>query len=202
MMVTAVERLDKKRSRVLFDQDLALVLYPQDLRQFSLAEGSELSEEAYERLLGQVLKPRARERLLKTLMISDKTERELIDLLHREGYPQEVVEDAVGMVKKHHYIDDEAYGSRYVQPQGKKKSRSQLIFAMQKKGFSRELIDELLEEHPVNEEEQMEKYLAQKGIDTGENLSREEYRKLAAKLARKGYSYEAISRVLRGPSLF
>ena len=45
MMVTAVERLDKKRSRVLFDQDLALVLYPQDLRQFSLAEGSELSEE-------------------------------------------------------------------------------------------------------------------------------------------------------------
>ena len=102
MMVTAVERLDKKRSRVLFDQDLALDLYPQDLRQFSLAEGSELSEEAYERLLGQVLKPRARERLLKTLMISDKTERELIDLLHREGYPQEVVEDAVGMVKKHH----------------------------------------------------------------------------------------------------
>ena len=108
----------------------------------------------------------------------------------------------MGMVKKHHYIDDEAYGSRYVQSQGKKKSRSQLIFAMQKKGFSRELIDELLEEHPVNEEEQMEKYLAQKGIDTGENLSREEYRKLAAKLARKGYSYEAISRVLRGPSLF
>lgn len=202
MTVTAIERLDKKRSRVLLDQDLALVLMPQDLRRFSLEEGSELSEEAYGKLIGEVLKPRARERLLKTLMLSDKTEKQLVDLLKREGYPREVIEDAVGMVKKHHYIDDEAYGSRYARTQGRKKSRRQLICDMQKKGFSRELIDELLEENPVNEQEQIEKYLAQKGIAAGEELSREAYEKLAAKLARKGYSYEAITRGLKGPSLF
>lgn len=202
MMVTAIERLDKKRSRVLLDQDLALVLYHQDLRQFSLAEGSELSEEAYERLLNQVIKPRARERLLKTLMVSDKTEKQLTDLLRREGYPESAVEDALEMVKKYHYIDDGAYGSRYAQTQGKKKSRKQLICDMQKKGFSKEIIDEVLEEHPVNEGEQIEKYLAQKGISPGEDLSREEYMKLAARLARKGYSYDAITQALQGESLY
>lgn len=198
MTVIAVERLDKKRSRVLFDEGLALVLYPQDLRQFSLAEGSELSEEAYTKLVNRILKPRARERLLKTLMVSDKTEKQLRDLLKREGYPESVIEDAVGMVKEYHYIDDEAYGSRYVQSQGKKKSRRQLVCAMQKKGFSRDLIDDLLEENPVNEQEQIEQYLAQKGISVGDALSREEYAKLAAKLARKGYSYDAIAQALQG----
>ena len=44
MIVTSIEKLDKKRSRVLLDQDLALVLYPGDLRKFSLMEGSELSK--------------------------------------------------------------------------------------------------------------------------------------------------------------
>lgn len=198
MMVLSIERLDKKRSRVLLDQNLALVLMPQDLRRFSLEEGSELSEEAYKGLIDGVLKPRARERLLKTLLLSDKTERQLEELLEREGYPREVIEDAVGMVKKHHYIDDKAYGSRYAQAEGKKKSRRQLICAMQKKGFSRELIDELLEENPVNEQEQIENYLAQKGI-AREELGREECRKLAAKLARRGYSYEAITCALKEP---
>lgn len=202
MIVTAIERLDKKRSRVLLDEDLALVLYPQDLRQFALVEGGELSEEAYAKLVSCVLKPRARERLLKALMVSDKTEKQLRELLKREGYPEGVVEDAVGMVKGHHYLDDEAYGSRYVQSQGKKKSRKQLICDMQKKGFSRELIDELLEENPVNEREQIEKYLAQKGISVGDGLSREEYAKLAAKLARKGYSYDAIAQALQGQSFY
>ncbi len=202
MIVTSIEKLDKKRSRVLLDQDLALVLYPGDLRKFSLMEGSELSKEAYERLLNQVIKPRARERLLKTLMVSDKTEKQLDDLLRREGYPADAIEDALEMVKKYHYIDDEAYAKRYIASQGKRKSRRQLMADMQKKGFDRDVIDKLLRENPVDEQAQIERYLAQKGITAGEELSREDYGKLTGRLARKGYSYESISKVLKREPFF
>lgn len=202
MIVTSIEKLDKKRSRVLLDQDLALVLYPGDLRKFSLMEGSELSEEAYGRLLNQVIKPRARERLLKTLMVSDKTEKQLDDLLRREGYPADAIEDALEMVKKYHYIDDEAYAERYIASQGKRKSRRQLMADMQKKGFDRDVIDKLLRENPVDEQAQIERYLAQKGITAGEELSREDYGKLTGRLARKGYSYESISKVLKREPFF
>ena len=118
-------------------------------------EGSELSKEAYERLLNQVIKPRARERLLKTLMVSDKTEKQLDDLLRREGYPADAIEDALEMVKKYHYIDDEAYAERYIASQGKRKSRRQLMADMQKKGFDRDVIDKLLRENPVDEQAQI-----------------------------------------------
>ena len=202
MIVTSIEKLDKKRSRVLLDQDLALVLYPGDLRKFSLMEGSELSKEAYERLLNQVIKPRARERLLKTLMVSDKTEKQLDDLLRREGYPADAIEDALEMVKKYHYIDDEAYAERYIASQGKRKSRRQLMADMQKKGFDRDVIDKLLRENPVDEQAQIERYLAQKGITAGGELSRGGYGKLTGRLARKGYSYESISKVLKREPFF
>lgn len=199
MMVVSIEKLDQKRSRVLLDQDLALILYPQDLRRFSLMEGSELGEETYRKLVNQVLKPRARERLLKILTVSDKTEKQLRDLLQREGYPEEVTEDALTMVKTYHYIDDEAYARRYIASQGKKKSSRQLMADMQKKGFSRELTEELLRENPVDEQEQIERYLVQKGISFGDDIDQEAYRKLMGKLARKGYSYDAITQVLPKP---
>lgn len=197
MTVTSVVRLDKKRSRVVLDEEVSLVLYPSDMRQFGIAEGKELSEDSYAALLESVLKPRARERVLRVLTVSDKTEKQLEDLLGREGYPKEVLEDAIAMVKQYRYIDDEAYGRRYVEQQGKKKSRKQLAFDMQKKGFSRELIDEVLARQPIDEVKQIKAFLRQKGIVPGERLDKEQYTKLVGRLARKGYSCEAIMQAIR-----
>ncbi|MCI8949257.1 MAG: regulatory protein RecX [Lachnospiraceae bacterium] len=200
-MVVSVVRLDQKRSRVLFDQDLALVLYPEDIRKFSIREGRELTEEDYERLLNQVLKPRAKERVLKTLMVSDKTEKHLRKLLQREGYPKEAVEASISMALSYRYIDDSAYAARYLESCGKKKSRRQLMWDMQKKGFSNELVQELLREHPVDEKEQIRSLLEKKGYCPGEKLDQKTYGKFAGMLARKGYSYEAVSAVLKESSL-
>ncbi|MDO5349418.1 MAG: regulatory protein RecX [Lachnospiraceae bacterium] len=199
MVITSVVSLDKKRSRVLLDQDLALVLYPGDLQQFHIEEGGELEEVQYRILVDTVLKPRARERVLRTLQLSDRTERELESLLKREGYPNEVTADAIAMVKRYHYIDDQAYGERYVEDKSRRKSRKQLIADMQKKGFSRELIDDLLEEHPIDEKEQIRVILEKKGYHPGDELDRQQYGKLAGMLARKGYSYDLISEALRAP---
>lgn len=199
MVITSIMSLDKKRSRVLLDQDLALVLYPGDLQQFHIEEGGDLEESRYRALMDTVLKPRARERVLRTLQVSDKTEKELENLLRREGYPEEAVADAIAMVKRYHYVDDQAYGERYVEDKSRRKSRRQLVFDMQQKGFSKDLIDELLEEHPIDEKEQIRAILEKKGYHPGDELDRQQYGKLAGMLARKGYSYDSISQVLREP---
>lgn len=197
MLVTSIVSLDKKRCRVLLDQDLALVLYPGELHQFHIKEGGQLSEAGYRTLVEEILKPRARERVLRTLQISDKTEKELVYLLRREGYPEDAVEDAVAMVKRYHYIDDEAYGQRYLEDRSRRKSRRQLICDMQRKGFSKELIDELMEDHPIDEKAQIYALLEKKGYHPGDPLDRQQYGKLAGMLARKGYSYDSIAEALR-----
>ncbi len=202
MVITSIVSLDQKRSRVLLDQDLALVLYSGDLHQFHMAEGRELTQETYESLVEQVLKPRARERVLKALQVSDKTRWELISLLSREGYPEEVREDAVSMAEKYRYVDDRAFGERYVEGRGQRKSRKRLISDMQKRGFDQELVKELLAAHPVDEERQIRDILEKKGICPEQIRDKKEWGRVAGMLARKGYSYEAVSRVFRNMEAF
>lgn len=202
MMVTSILYLDKRRSRVLLDQETALVLYPADLRQFHIEEGRELSEESYRLLVENVLRPRAWERTLRALQVSDKTEKELRELLHREGYPKEAIQEAVTRAEHYHYIDDRAYGLRYVEYRRGKKSQRQLRTEMQKKGFAKELVEELLEAYPVDEKEQVRLLLEKKGFHPGDALDGKQYSRLAGMLARKGYPYAIITEVLGCPSAF
>ena len=95
MLVTSVTAIDKRRSRVVLDEEEAVILYGSDLSRFGIREGAPLDETVFAELLEKVLKPRARERILKALQVSDKTEQELRRLLAREGYPKDAVEDAL-----------------------------------------------------------------------------------------------------------
>lgn len=196
MTVTAVQYLDKRKSRVLLDQEIALILYPADLRQFHIEEGGELPEESYRLLVETVLKPRAWERTLRTLQVSDKTEKELQELLRREGYPEEAVREALTRALAHHYIDDRAYGLRYVEQRGGKKSSRQLRAEMERKGFAESLVEELLEEHPVDEAEQARQLLEKKGFRPGDELDEKQYLRSVRMLARRGYPYGVIREVL------
>ncbi|MCI9102109.1 MAG: regulatory protein RecX [Lachnospiraceae bacterium] len=197
MMVLSVTSLDRKRSKVLFDQGLALILHPGELKAFHIEEGRELSREGYEALVSKALLPRAKERVLRALMVSDKTEEQLQNLLSREGYPVEAKEAAIAMAKEYGYVDDEAYGARYVESQAGRKSRRQLALDMQRKGFSHSLVQELLDGCPIDEEAQIRAILEKKGYRPEDRLDWKTLGKLAGMLARKGYSYEAIGGVLK-----
>lgn len=194
--IIRVDALDQKRFRVALDGMEGLVLYGGELSRFGIREGALLAEEAYEELLDTVIKPRARERLLRALQVSDKTEQELRLLLAREGYPREAAEDAIAMAYRYHYIDDEAYALRYVEQVGKKKSRRQLSAQMQRKGFPREIIERLLEEYPLDEKAQIQALLEKKGLRPGEKADDRQYARLMAMLARRGYSWQQISEAM------
>lgn len=196
MLVTSVTAIDKRRSRIVLDEEEAVILYGSDLSRFGIREGAPLDETVFAELLEKVLKPRARERILKALQVSDKTEQELRRLLAREGYPKDAVEDALAMVQRYHYIDDEAYALRYLEQEGKKKSRRQLAVQMQRKGFSRDLIQQLLEDYPLDERGQIRELLEKKGFRPGEPPDGKQYARLTAMLARRGYSYEQISEAM------
>lgn len=202
MMVTAIVDLDRRRRRVLLDRETELILYPADLRQYHIEEGEDLPEESYRQILETVLKPRAWERTLRSLQVSDKTKEELRRLLRRDGYPEEAIQDAVARAEQYHYIDDEAYAMRYLECKSGKKSRRQIRQKMQEKGFPKELVDTLLEEHPVDEREQILKLLEKKGFHPGDELDEKSYSRSAGMLARKGYPYAIITEILGRPKAF
>lgn len=197
MIVAEIVPMDKRRSKVILEDDFALVLYRGEIRKFGIEEGKPLSEETYQEILQKVLLKRARERVLFLLKSSDKTEQELRQKLKDGGYPQEAADYAIDFLKDHNFINDQDYGRRYVESNLVRKSQRQIQYELQKKGLDKEMIREIFEEQPVDEEAQIRAYVKKKRLKP-EEMDFKERNKVMSALGRRGFSYDVISRVLGG----
>ncbi len=138
---------------------------------------------------------KAREKAVYYLQFSGKTEYELRKKLAEQEFSPASVDSAIEFVKKYRYLDDEDYARRFVERNGNKKSRKQMVFELTQKGISRDILNLVLEEMEVNEEAQIIALLTKKNY-SGEDAAREEKQKISAYLARKGFSYDSISAAL------
>lgn len=196
MRVTSVTPVDKRKCKVFLEEGFAFVLYRGELEQYGIREGEELEEETYRRILTETLMGRAKERSLYLLGACAKTESWMRRKLSQAGYPAEAVDYALDFLKEYRYIDDKAYAESFIRSAGRAKSRRQIIFDLQQKGVSKELITAALEEYPMDEEEGA-RALVIKRMKGKTGISRQEKGRLAGYLGRKGYSFDVINRVLR-----
>ena len=97
------------------------------------------------------------------------------------------------------YLSDERFAQMYVQFKGQKKSRKQIELFLQKKGISRELIDQACEEYyGQNEDSELEQILVQMRRKAAGKLplSYEEKMKLMGSFYRKGFQSDSIKKAL------
>ena len=88
----------------------------------------------------------ARDKGLYYLQFSSKTENEMRKKLEEQGFSDEAVEDAILFLKRYRYLDDEAYASRYLERNRKKKSVRQMKYELRQKGIADKIIEAVLEE--------------------------------------------------------
>lgn len=141
-------------------------------------------------------KKTARECALYMLERFDRTEQEVRSKLKEKEYPREEIDKVLVFLKEYNFIDDAEYARKYIRVCSAKKSIRKMRFDLEKKGVAKELIAAALEEQPVDEEEQILRLLEKKGFPPGTCMDAAAYQKLAGSLARKGYSYQLIRRVL------
>ena len=185
----------KTRSKVLFEEGLALMLYNSELQKFCIREGSDVSEETYRKVILPMLAKRAKERLVFILKSSDKPEAELRRKLKEGCYPEETIEEAITWAKSKHYVDDTRYVETYLRYHAEGKSRKKLMYDLQAKGLDRNLITNMLDEMEVDEDSQIEAELAKRHYT--HDMDSKEKQKIIAALTRKGYSWNAISSHVR-----
>ena len=128
MFVTEIRPLNKKKSRILFDDGEDLVLYNGEIRASRIKEQEELPDEVYEKLAGEVLTKRAKHRAMYLLLRQMRTKKELEDKLRKDGYPERAIEEAVSYVESFHYIDDRAYVEQYLAGSGAKKGKKAVLW--------------------------------------------------------------------------
>ena len=127
----------------------------------------------------------------------DRTESNLREKLRMNGYPQELVDEAVDYVKRYHYIDDRRYAENYVRFHQGQKSAARLKMDLMRKGVSKDLIEQALsQEYQSDERKMIEQILQKKGYFSGEKLPAEQ-RRMYGYLLRRGYKSSDILHVMK-----
>lgn len=200
MVVTDIVELDKKRSKIYIDGELAFVLYKGELRDYSIREGQELPATNYQDIINVVLPKRCKLRAMNLLQKKDYTEKQLRDKLSEGLYPTEIVDDAIRYVKAYHYLDDERYARDYITYHMSIRSRNRIIQDLSGKGISKDIFMPIVEELYMEEDsdietEQIRKLLAKKHYDP-EQADFKEKQKIMAFLMRKGFQITDIKRAM------
>lgn len=200
LLVTAVEPLDKNRSKIYLDQEFAFVLYKGELRLFHITVGSELSEGDYGKIMSEILPTRAKKRAMNLLMKREYTECRLYEKLREGEYPEHIIREALDYVKSFRYVDDERYALDFISNQAEDRSRRRMEQDLLARGISGEIIQRAFEKWQEvggeQDETAMMHRLLQKRHFHPETASREERERTAQFLIRKGFSWEKVRQVL------
>lgn len=187
----------QKRFRIQLDGACDVVLYQKELKHFQLEEGASLSKSEYDRLLQEVLLPRAKSRILYLLDRQDRTTANLLEKLVDGGYPLKIAEEAVSYAQQMHYVDDERFARQYVSGRKERKSFRSLRMELLRHGIDRELTEQVLEEaYDTDENALMARLMEKKRYDP-ETAGPKEKQKMFRYLAYRGFSSQEIAEALR-----
>lgn len=203
MTVTEIISIDKKRSRVFFEQEESIVLYNGEIRRFHMEAGRELKEEVFFQIQEEILKKRVKERALYLLKSMDRTEEEIRAKLKKGYYSTELIDYAICFLKEYNYIDDLRYAKNYIRTYTGKKSRKNIQQNLYLKGISKETAEEAFEifygeTEDIGEKEMIYALLKKRKYPFKDADRKEQNRELGF-LFRKGFEMEEILYCLKNP---
>ena len=200
-IVTKIEELDKRRSKVYINQEFAFVLYKGEIVRYRLKNEKAIEDSTYQTIRIEVLPKRAKKRCLNLLQKKPYTEYKLREKLMEGFYTQDVIDDAINYVKSFHYVDDYDYACQYIFYHKERESRRKMEEKLIQKGISKDVLKQAFEdsyeegEQQENEFLQARKLLEKKKYNT-ESADWKERQKIYALLVRKGIGNSVIRQVM------
>lgn len=200
-VITRIEELDKKRSKIYINQEFAFVLYKGEIIQYKLREEKQIEDNVYDAIQKEILPKRAKKKSLNLLQKRPYTEQKLREKLIEGYYPEEIIEEAIEYVKSFCYIDDYEYACQYIFYHKESESRRKIEDKLSLRGIAKEVLEQAFRDS-YDEEEQLEielqqaKKLLEKKRYDAETADWKEKKKIYAFLMRKGISFAVIRKVM------
>ncbi len=200
MIITQIKEIAKKKSQIFLDEEPAFILYNNEIRKYKLICDQEIPESVYLEITNTLLPKRAKLRAMNLLQTKDYTRKQLKDKLLQGGYGEKIVEQALCYVESYHYIDDLRYAKSYISYRLETKSRRKLEQELFIKGVNFEIIqkafEELSEEGQESDEISLINDLLIKKKYNFDHPETKEMQRMYGFLSRKGFSQDAIYKVL------
>lgn len=215
MRITAIVPDGKTKGKIYLDGEYAGFLRNRELAVWNLTEERELTDAEWQRLVETAILPRGRKKALDLLLVQERSRKELEDKLLASGYTPEQVEAVIQYVLQFPYLDDERYALHYFCGAGNRKSFRQMQYELRGKGVSDRDISTAYERYLLQKQEEQGTADAQEEAYEQRDAERatlrrlvekkirnrcpeaEEWERLYASLARKGFRGEDILEVFR-----
>lgn len=144
---------------------------------------------------------RAADACLRLLEVRPRAKREFEERLRQKGYEAEVISEAIAALARWGWVDDAQFAAQWVQsrsrahPAGARRLRAELA----QKGIAREEIEQAVA--AVTDEDELalaRRALAKKlrALPAEKDARREEWRRLAGFLQRRGFGWDTIKKTL------
>ena len=208
-LITKIDKLNKTKRLIYINDEPAFALYFSDIKKCGLKEGvvfdPVLSEKVHDILFERGLK-----RALYLIRSKEHTANELKKKLTASYYPSETADSVIDKLKEERLVDDIRYTRMYIEVFLEKKPAAIIKSDLKKKGIDtdtiNEIYDEVIGDTPDTELYQCIRLLEKKyPIDKYRDIldsdnEKDKYtlkNKAMAFLARKGFSFDAVSESLK-----
>ncbi len=165
----------------------------------NLFVGKEIDESKLIEISSQSEIKRAFEKACDYLGTRAHSEFEIKTKLAKKGFSKNSISGALIKLKEYNYIDDKIFAEEFVR-QNSKYSKKMLEAKLIAKGVSGQIISEVLAELSGETEVELCKKIAEKYARGKDISSPENSKKLFASLARKGFSFDVIKKVVKNLS--
>jgi regulatory protein len=147
------------------------------------------------------------DKALRFLSYRARSEKEILDFLHKKQTPEEITEKIVTFLKERKFVNDKQFAASWIESRlrAKPKSIRVLKLELKNKGISEEVATQAISnfQFPISNEGSNQgvsdletaKRLVEKRIARYKGLSKQEvYQKLGGFLARRGFDWDTIKR--------
>ena len=195
-MVTEVRKLQGCH-QLTFEDGSTLRVPEAMYADFRVRAGDPVDREHYEKQLSIHYYEYALDRAGRALAARDMTEAQIEKKLLSAGYPSDTVSRVMEMLTRYEFVSDERYAERYVSGRSARYGRGRILRELKGKGVSEETAKEALDSLPEEDEREAALRQARKLCTRRDLSDPDERRKTAAALARRGFSWDIVSDVLR-----
>lgn len=189
---------NKKRFNVYLNDLYSFSVHEDILIAHKLFKDREVDEEELKRIIFAEERNKCYQKALKYLNYKQRSTKELSKYLHKQNYSKEQIDYTIEKLIDQELINDKLYTERFVKqridynPKGKKLLKLEL----QQKGISEAIINQSLEGIDNELEYNLACNLLEKKQSLTKDKNKDNRRRIAGFLERRGFSYDVIIRVL------
>lgn len=202
MQITDIrpQKRTPNRINLYLDGKFALGLDLEILVSGGLKIGDEISEAEFNEIKERSNHQKIFDKALNFLSFRPRSEKELKDYLTKKKIDEEEIGAVIKKLKERDYLNEKEFARWWIEQRQtfRPKARRVLELELRQKGIAQDLIVELLNSSMTKDTEfKMAQKLAGKKAVSFKNLSPQEFKqKLGGYLARRGFDWETIKRVV------